>query len=86
MSENALHPSSAAHCQQCLYFVPIDEDAPEHNEDCGWCRRHAPIAWPLIAYWHSSEQMQFPKSHSSCWPIVWPEDWCGEFRDRESDS
>ena len=50
-------------CERCLFYEPPTEPEREHR---GICRRHSPRV--LI---HAYEAVTY-------WPLVTPDDWCGE--------
>lgn len=56
------------YCAQCAFYASVDVHG-------GICRRHAPRVdqpqpFPTQAIWPA-------------WPRVHPNDWCGEFEERE---
>ncbi len=60
--------SGGGFCRHCRYFAP---ERPKGGDvvKYGRCRRYAPLPCTEM-------------SRHGYWPLVHPDDWCGEFRDR----
>ena len=56
-------------CDQCRYYVAHDTAAMAPH---GHCHHGPPQAW--------SGDERIGQSPSSIWPIVAPDDWCGQYQ------
>lgn len=61
-------------CQDCRFFEPItSQGLVAQKANTGRCRRNA----PLPVYLSGVMAVRRDADH---WPLVRPDDWCGEFR------
>jgi hypothetical protein len=65
-------------CGECHFFEPLGaQGLVAQKVPTGKCRRNA----PLPAYLSGVMAVRRDADH---WPLVRPDDWCGEFRARRS--
>lgn len=61
-------------CEDCDYYGAVDEFGPK-EEQWGQCRRYAPKASTVV----DLDQGPVLDQLLAYWPIVHPDEWCGEF-------
>lgn len=63
-------------CQDCFFFDSIDSDT-------GLCRRHAPTRLRIDVIGRrkaDQDEESYRDRTEGVWPIVFPADWCGDFK------
>ena len=64
-------------CSDCFFYEPLGSGGlVERKVPTGRCRRHAPSP-TFVSGVHTVRR---DPDH---WPIVRPDDWCGEFRPKQ---
>lgn len=76
-------------CINCRFFTREFSDLHEEMNGLdphqGECRRHAPSAQVFSFYRPTHRMVRSARNGETVglvlWPIVWPDDWCGDFAD-----
>jgi hypothetical protein len=68
---SSYHESKGQFCSDCRYAHPFSNDHEQYS-----CRRYAPRPLPSNAFGHVDDRVTY-------WPLVFCEEWCGEWRSRE---
>lgn len=68
----------ADRCETCRFYANVD------NEMSGLadCRRYPPVMVPVTEQHDRTWLVKYSlyKPNDGGWPLVWPEDWCGEWQ------
>ena len=64
-------------CSDCYFYEPFtSQGIIGQKNPSGKCRRHAPV--PTYA-----SGTRTVRRDPDSWPVVAPDDWCGEFRPKD---
>jgi len=70
-------------CKNCRYWHDLDYPNPGIDGVTGQCRRNPPMQTKGSTMGADCSAME---TDEAVWPITEPDDWCGEFNEKDSQS